>query len=198
MMTSSPKSSRPFFQLKISLADSQPLIWRRIVIPVDFTLGQLHWAIQAVMPWLDCHLHEFRIRDAYYGRPDLEERDDQLQNETTMTLSKALRAVRSFIYLYDFGDDWRHTIQVEKRLTSKDGESYPVCLAGENACPPENSGSLWGYYDKLAILGNRRHPAYAETREWMPDQWDPVRFVLAEANQELKRFMTRLNIQEET
>lgn len=186
MIAPVPEPARPVFQIKITLKDSRPPIWRRVLVPGDFTLAQLHQIIQAVMPWQECHLHEFRIRDACYGRPDLEERDDDLFNEKNVRLTQVLKSSRKFQYRYDFGDDWDHTLEVEKRLPREPGVRYPVCLAGANACPPEDSGSLWGYYEKLDILKDPKHPAHAETRDWMPAGWNPARFVLAEINQTLK------------
>jgi hypothetical protein len=44
-------------QLLIVLADSDPLIWRRIQVPASYSFWDLHIAIQDAMGWFDCHLH---------------------------------------------------------------------------------------------------------------------------------------------
>ena len=53
-------------QVHVSLDDIEPRIWRRLIIPLDTTLADMHPIIQAAMGWKDAHLHEFDV-----GRPDL-------------------------------------------------------------------------------------------------------------------------------
>jgi hypothetical protein len=60
----------------------------------------------------------------------------------------------SFIYEYDFGDSWAHEVVVEKTLPADPKKKYAVCLHGENACPPEDCGGIWGYYELLKALKN--------------------------------------------
>jgi prepilin-type processing-associated H-X9-DG protein len=49
------------YQFKITLNDSKPSIWRRIVVPANYSFWDLHVAIQDSMGWLDYHPHEFEI-----------------------------------------------------------------------------------------------------------------------------------------
>lgn len=49
------------YEIKISLRESKPLIWRRVQVPRDLTLYQLHQVIQPAMGWGDDPLHEFKI-----------------------------------------------------------------------------------------------------------------------------------------
>jgi hypothetical protein len=53
--------SRALYQLKVTLQDIQPVIWRRLQVWEDATLAQLHDVLQVVMNWQDYHLHEFTI-----------------------------------------------------------------------------------------------------------------------------------------
>lgn len=90
---------------------------------------------------------------------------------------------QKFSYLYDFGDNWKHLIVVEKIL-EKDSGKYPVCIAGERACPPEDCGGIFGYYEMLKILLNKNHPEYKHWKEWA-GKFDPEEFDLDKNN---KRF----------
>ena len=49
------------FSLKISLNGSSPSIWRRILVPTDYSFFDLHCAMQNAMGWFDSHLHGFVI-----------------------------------------------------------------------------------------------------------------------------------------
>jgi len=121
------------------------------------TLDQLHDVIQIAMGWTNSHLHEF-IGDG--GRfdggafrepgPDLDELDDDAASEKNHTVADlAPRPKSKFVYEYDFGDGWRHDVTVEKILAPDPALKHPVCLAGKNACPPEDCGGIGGDYHKL-------------------------------------------------
>ena len=186
-----PRQSQPeeILKLKITLAGSKPPIWRRVLVPAECTLGELHDVIQCVMPWENYHLHEFMIGDQHVGVPD-PEFGDRVLDEETFLLSEVFSGKRKRIrYLYDFGDGWQHDIALEQRLDAEDGTFYPACTGGRNACPPEDSGSLWGYYRKLEILKDPDHPEYAEIEAWMPLDFDPSLFSAAEAAEALRTFV---------
>lgn len=51
------------YQIKIELIDSNPLIWRRVIIPADVTFRRLHDTIQFSMGWYDYHLYEFEFAE---------------------------------------------------------------------------------------------------------------------------------------
>jgi len=57
------------YQLKIALVGVRPQIWRRVQVPADIALDELHLVLQAAMGWTNSHLHSFyfwktRIYDA--------------------------------------------------------------------------------------------------------------------------------------
>lgn len=79
-------------------------------------------------------------------------------------------------YSYDYGDDWEHIVLFEKTLPAKPATKYPRCMTGKQACPPEDSGGLWGYYSKLEILENPQHPDFGEAVNWMGEDFDPEAF----------------------
>jgi len=168
--------------VKISLDGSRPLIWRRLAISCNATLHDLHDAIQCVMPWDNYHLHEFLVWNRHYGVPHPDYGDDML-DEHDVTLSDVFRPrVKRITYIYDFGDGWEHSVENEGAFSADPDVDYPVCLAGANACPPEDSGSLYGYYEKLRVLGDPDDPEHEEICEWMPEAFDPEAFSVKQAN----------------
>ena len=57
------------YQLKVTLNGSSSPIWRRILVPENVTLYQLHTILQIAMGWTDSHLHQFMIDGKNYGDP---------------------------------------------------------------------------------------------------------------------------------
>ena len=160
----------------------------------DMTLDRLHDVIQIAMGWTDSHLHQFSAGSGFaltfYGQPDPEfaGMGSETLNEQRYTVADlAPAARRKFSYEYDFGDGWQHQIAVEKVLPPDVAFRHPVCLAGANACPPEDCGGLWGYYNLLEILADPKHPEHEERMEWLGDGFDPTAFDLNGVNAMLKR-----------
>ena len=180
----------PLYQLKITLKYSQPKIWRRVVVPANLKLNRLHDVIQRVMPWTDSHLHQFVVGRVYYGQPDPDaDMGFETLNEKRYTIADiAPGAKKKFIYEYDFGDGWEHEIVVEKVLPPDTNFKKIVCLAGENACPPDDCGGIGGYYQMLEIIADAKHPEHKHMKEWLGGEWDMNQFDLALANDALKRF----------
>lgn len=166
----------PLYQLHVTLTGSRPAIWRRIVVPADLTLDALHDVLQVAMGWEDAHLHQFIQGEAYYGPPMLAE-DGDVADERAVRLDALLQAPKDRItYEYDLGDGWEHTITLEKRLPPDDAPAGPRCTGGALACPPEDCGGLWGYYDLLDILADPAHPEHEERLEWLGGPFDPDAF----------------------
>ena len=170
--------------LKVTLRNTKPPIWRRLLAPAGMTLADLHDAIQAAMGWDGGHLHVFDIDGEPYGDPAAV---DDAEDENRLTLG-ALRhsGLARFRYTYDFGDDWEHAVTIEKSLPAGPGTSYPRCVAGKRACPPEDCGGPWGYQELLDILADPSHPERAERLEWIGgEELHPEEFSIDEANRKL-------------
>ena len=178
-------NSYPIYELKIRLLELIPPTWRRIQVSAGTSLERLHKAIQVSMGWRQEHLYEFTIDGVAYGDPDPDFGAEIVD-------ARRIRATRiggapgaTFEYRYDFGDDWRNEIVLERILEPEPGVRYPRLVAGERACPPENCGGPPGYLDFLAIVLDPRHPE----RRWMLDlvdgRFDPEVFDLDRAQREL-------------
>ncbi len=176
-------------QIKVTLRDSQPLIWRRFQVRSDITFVKLHRILQRVMGWEDAHLHEFVVRDERYGVPDEEDVGPRkTRDERKYKLSDVVPAEGSqFAYNYDFGDYWQHVLVIEKTLPPQEGAQYPVCLAGARACPPEDVGGISGYENFLQAINSPDHPEHGEYLEWIGGDFDPEAFDVDGVNQRLRR-----------
>ena len=175
------------FQLKITLHESQPPIWRRVIVPVNLTLEGLHIVIQTAMGWSDDHLLQFEIGETRYtGSHPFDDFDDTGEDDSQYRLDEAIGNKKKFRYEYDFGDSWQHTIVVEKRIPNTGQPIKIVCTGGEMCCPLEDSGGLWGYYEKIAILNDKTHPEHEEIAEWL-GSFDPELFDINAANKSLAR-----------
>ncbi len=180
------KSDATVYQIKVTLKDTRPPIWRRFQVTGETRLSKLHDTVQVVMGWTNSHLHEFVIGDRHYGEPD-EDSPDELIDERNVLVSQVVdQEGQTFGYDYDFGDDWNHELLVEKILPNEAGVRYPRCLEGARACPPEDSGGPWGYEEKLQILKNPAHPNHREIATWMRKKFDAEAFDLSATNKALK------------
>jgi hypothetical protein len=178
------------YQLEVMLKEIQPPIWRRFQVPASLTLAQLHDALQIVMGWTDSHLHRFLINGREYGRPDYEERfadDDPIWDERRVRLAKLFPVIpAAFLYEYDYGDGWLHVLVVEGIRTARPDVHYPICMAGERTCPPEDVGGVGGYEELLAVLADPTHEDYEMMRMWAGEDYDPEAFEVEAVNQALR------------
>lgn len=186
MATKKSASNQTVYQLKITLKNIRPPIWRRIQVLSSTTLEQLHLIMQEVMGWDNYHMHSFSIAGIDYGQPQPE---FNVRSEKTVILRQVVKGEKSkFFYTYDFGDSWEHEILVEKELPLTPDTNYPVCITGKRACPPEDCGGSWGYAELLEIISDPSHPEYEERMEWVGESFNPDTFDLNEVNQRLREF----------
>jgi hypothetical protein len=173
-------------QLKITLKYSKPPIWRRLQIPANYTFLDLHSAIQDSFGWEDYHLHQFIFGDrfeepVYIGPRHKDDFVEYIPEKETPLHEWLKRTGRTCTYEYDFGDSWDHIILLEKILLTEPSKTYPRCMTGKRACPPEDSGGIPGYDEKLEILKHPRSRYYKEICEWMgdfePEYFDPAKVV---------------------
>lgn len=130
-------------RLNVSLRHIRPAIWRRLEVPAELSLWQVHRVVQAAMGWGDYHLHEFRCRGIHYGQSD-HEFGFYRENERRVLLHEVLRAPKDrMIYQYDFGDSWAHDILLERVTVAEPGGRYPRVLAGALAAQGPRPNATW-------------------------------------------------------
>jgi len=175
------------YQLRVSLLESTPAIWRQMQVRSDVSLYRLHRILQVVMGWTNSHLYQFIVNRRMYGQPDPEFGMD-ITNAQRVKLGEVVpRQGRKFTYEYDFGDCWEHQLVVEAILPAAPGVHYPVCLAGARACPPEDCGGSPGYEHLLEVLQNPQDAEYEELLEWVGGPFDPEAFDVETVNRQLRR-----------
>ena len=143
------------YQLRVVLRGISPLIWRRLLVRSDSTIADLHHALQIAFGWTDTHLHRFVIRGKDYGIArlgGLTFADDPTQVQVA---DLRLRPRERWSYQYDFGDDWQHDVRVEQISALDPHRTYPVCIGGARATPPEDCGGPWAFL----ALRQHYHPA---------------------------------------
>lgn len=165
--------SKFIYQFRIELLGVEPSIWRRILVPANYSFWDLHVAIQDSMGWLDYHLHEFRVKKPSgrkvieIGIPDSETDRDILAGWEVPISDYFVEPGITAAYDYDFGDGWQHKVLLEGVLLKELLVKYPVCVAGERACPPEDCGGIPGYENLLRVLSNPRTIECKDMVSWL-------------------------------
>jgi hypothetical protein len=149
------------YQLKIVLQHVRPACWRRVLMSASATLGDLHEVIQIAFAWDGDHLHGFTVGRRRYGDPYF----DAEYDEDEITLVAAFRARKPISYTYDFGDDWRHEITLEKVVEPVSNPAHPVCVGGRGNAPVEDCGydePAWITFDQADINTSLDLPGFLE------------------------------------
>lgn len=182
-----PGASTQAYQLYIEIEDVRPKVWRRFLVPVTVELPSVHTTILFGMGWHGGHIHEFLFGHDSYGRkdPPFEPDFEDVMDEAGVSLREALGGRKTFIYVYDYGDNWRHKVKIEKVVTLDTPIDRGVCIGGENACPPEDVGGAPGYEEFLEALRDPGHPEHDHLKAWIGGTFDPTAFDVAKTNARL-------------
>ena len=169
-------------KLKINLENMPLQVYRRILVPENINMMQLHFVIQISMGWEFEHLFQFSDKKYDYSiivKIPFEDDFDDFnpfrhreillpENVKLAETFKMLREAKPFYYCYDFGDDWYHKITFQKPI-KKDLAAFkgqPILVDAAGACPPEDVGGPWGYASFLEIMNDKKHPEHDEFKEW--------------------------------
>lgn len=176
------QDNQKIYQFMITLEGISPSVWRRLQIPESYSFWDFHVTIQDVMGWKDAHLHAFHILNPQTGRmikigiPDDEDELAYIPGWEVPIFSYFSSQHKKARYEYDFGDGWQHAVILEKIVSAAPNQTYPVCLDGARACPPEDCGGVPGYERLLDILKNPGHKEYESTLIWLEEGFDPENF----------------------
>lgn len=169
-------SAEKVARIRITLNDIEPEIWREVDMPLGMSLKGLHDVIQAVFGWADYHLHEFRIGDRLYGvpAPDGEDYGRAVLRDKSVRIEALIaKGHDRFEYVYDFGDNWEHAVEIGQVADADPAVKYPRFVAGARRGPPEDVGGFPGYYEFLKAIGNKRHPEHKRMLAWCGGSYDP-------------------------
>lgn len=180
------ESVKNSLKMKVKLEGVKPDIWRAFVVDSSLSLENLHDVLQIVMGWDDSHLYLFEINGIEYGIPSDDDFNDVTEAKKTKLAKLGLQEKDKFRYTYDFGDDWVHTIKVDKILPGESPYGSPYCLEGARNCPPEDCGSIPGYEDLVEAMKNKKSKEAKEFIEWLGEPYDPEYFDIEAINKRLK------------
>ncbi|MDR3281152.1 MAG: plasmid pRiA4b ORF-3 family protein [Synergistaceae bacterium] len=167
------------FDLDIRLALMSGDACRKLRVPANITFEQLHSILQAAFCWKDYHLYNFALfaegRAGEEPSVELAISDKELKYRdnarllTGVKLSEYIPRYKYILYVYDYGDDWHHYIEVTDVLEDCTDE-LPVLLSGEGDAPPEDVGGTPGYEDFLAVINDPGHEDHKSMTDWAKGQ----------------------------
>jgi hypothetical protein len=195
------------YRIKITLRNSNPLIWRRIIVPAEITFKRLHDVIQVAMGWRNYHLYDFNIKEEnlrvtcdeeaiaeydFYSKIKLTKANDpqgyiaklleiKPKLSDKIKIDRYLTDYKAVEYIYDFGDYWKHSILLEEIVEDYE-YAYPICLDGEGACPPEDVGGILEYEEFLDIMKDEKHPEHKKLKEWASNNYYKETFDINDIN----------------
>lgn len=180
------------YEIEVTLLDTRPPVWRRILVQGNLTLGRLHTVIQIAMGWQGGHMHQFRIGAKRYGDRALEMDGGESifeGDQNDISVAQAFKTPRPrVIYEYDFGDCWEHDLKVVKVYPPEAAPGFgPACVAGARACPPEDVGGTPGYEHFLEVMADPEHEEHGDLSDWIGGTFAPEAFDMAAVNRALKR-----------
>ena len=170
------------YQFKITIKGIKPPIWRRIQVPETYTFWELSSAIQDAIGWTGGHLYEFTCLNPKTGINDtISMPESEFDRSVKDGRKKKIAAYFSLknkksAYVYDFGDDWEHTVVLEKIIPADPKTNYPCCIAGKRNGPPDDVGGVFGYEEFVSIMKDPQHEEHDEMVEWYGDIFDPEKF----------------------
>lgn len=180
------KSLPSVLQLRLSVKNVKPEIWRKVLVSSDITLERLHTILQVLMGWRNAHLYAFVISKRRYS-PRNEVDDIGEKNSLKTKLSTVLTtSIEPFTYEYDFGDGWEIEVSNESKPDDFQQNQPAECIEGCRHGPVEDSGGTRGYMEKARIYNNPQHRRYLEIQKLLGPGFDPERFDLIQTNEILR------------
>jgi len=181
------KAPEKVYALRLDVAGTTPRIWRRLLVRESMWLYALHDTLQVLFDWFDYQTHVFNIDDLRLGNP-VKQTDIIIEDDRDIALSDLdLENRGRLTYDYHFGTGWRVDIKIEKTVPLQKKMTYPHCLAGERAGPPEDCGGLEAFHDMLDCLNGAESDLSREWSAWLGPDYDPDRCDPAKINQALSK-----------
>ena len=180
-----PETRVEVYAIKVTLLGTSPPVWRRILVPREITLRNLHRTLQTVIGWTNSHLHQFVFKRQKYSDPKFGLGAGIIDEKRTRLGDLVCTPRTRFLYEYDFGDGWQHELLLEEVLLG-DESFHQICVAGKRSCPPEDCGGSEVFAELLTAIQDAKHPNHEEACEWLGDV-DPESFSADEINRRLRR-----------
>lgn len=166
--------------VKVVLIEIVPPIWRRLQVPTHMTLRRFHIVLQETMGWKNVHPHRFRVGEISFGKPS--DPADAVKDSRWITIRDLISAgAKTFHYQYGAGPGWIHEVRIEARFEGNSENQRAICLGGELACPPEESGSPDDYVERI-VASRNPYPHGHSLPDRLKTGFDPEQFDLEEVN----------------
>ncbi|MCR5685416.1 MAG: plasmid pRiA4b ORF-3 family protein [Lachnospiraceae bacterium] len=178
------------YQLKVTIKDSHPPIWRRLIVPAGLSFSQLTLVLVNAIGWDGYHLSDYEFKQEGVILSENPEDawdwdcDDDVVDSSEYLIDEFFEVGSSFVYTYDFGDNWEHKIDVEKLIPDYE-YAYPMVIKYKGNTPPEDCGGIWGYYNMLNILNDPSDPEYEDIK----DCFDQDEYNMDETNKLLSKMV---------
>jgi hypothetical protein len=168
-----PYKSRAF-ELKITLDLEIYAAERKILVPADLRFTYFHKLIQDIFDWNNYHLYDFTIYNKATGERELRmvPFEEDLEFDTSAVLMKdhllsdVFPENKQMVYTYDFGDNWKHEIELVQVIEEYEGE-LPYLLEAKGQTPPEDVGGVGGFIEFRKIILDKDNPNHEAAKEWV-------------------------------
>jgi Plasmid pRiA4b ORF-3-like protein len=165
-------------RLRVEIDEVTPAVVRRVEVPLDIRLDDLHFVLQIAIGWQNCHPFEFRVdaaaNDKRWGLVDKDDPDSSPLPAELATLADLLAHGQTvFRYDYVYGEDWGHTVELEAIVPGNGDTPYPRLLSAQGRCPPADIGGAMGYETYLHAIADPLHLNHEGMREWDDPEFDP-------------------------
>lgn len=190
-----------YYEIKVTIKDTHPPVWRKLQIPEGVTFHELNAIIQLAFDWCGYHAYNFEVgatlhqAGIFIELPDL---DDgwgyyEVRNSKREKIDTYFKEYKRMKYTYDFGDNWIHDILIEKIVETDIKLRKPICVKAKMANLPEDCGGPYGYDELLDILADKSNKRYNEMKEWVENSYsawrDDRKFVdIEEINERLEDY----------
>ena len=192
-MTAVPAAPEEIARLTVEIDDVTPRVMRRVEVPIDIRLDDLHFVLQIAIGWQNGHPFEFRIGGKAWGLQDRDVAAD-LAPAQAATLLDILRLGETFQYDYVLGEDWEHTVRLEACTAATPGVRYPQLLSAEGRCPPADIGGPIGYETYLRSIADPASVNHEDMLDFDAPDFDPNAVDTAALRQnlaDLRRYIGR-------
>ena len=199
-------ASVPAYDLRVSIQDTDPEIWRRLLVPETITVPELHRVLQTAFGWENRHLFGIRCVDRLGQArdiigPDHAAEETGAEPASGVVLFELLDAQQAgpstLEYEYDFGDSWTHVVEV---MGPAELPAATVrCVGGASRGPVEDAGGTSGYARLIKALADPSHGEHQELADWYKfatgqdaGTFEPDAFDAAALNSRLDELAQRL------
>lgn len=142
-----PRRSAPrIYELRVTLSDVEPMVWRRLRISSGATLSRVARVIAVSMQWPFNRPFSFHVDGLKYDGGGTTERAERRHEGPEVRLRQLLPDTGGEMELdYGNGDPWHLLVRLERLLPPSDEVRTPFCLDGAGGAPPMDVGGPWGY-----------------------------------------------------